>query len=521
MRATAFQRFWPPHGCIGVSGGAEAEAPISRSAAPAGNYSAGWKKAMLSEEVLGGVVKLCDLAAILVAAAVAYLAYPLMYLGAGYYNLDRYALLAVVAASGFVLLLDSSNAYEPRRLRDMKWQVGKILIAWSTVCAAGLMVGFATKTSENYSRGWVLSWCIAAPAMLLVARLWLDRRMTAWRRQGRFARMVAIVGAGEPAAQVIAKLRQAKDDNVQIVGIFDDRRTRVAADVFATGKRGGCALAGTVDDLVRFARERRLDEVIVALPLSAGARLQALIERLKHLPLDLRVSLEPLAEHISIRGASWIGVLPLVNIADRPLKNWEAAVKFIEDKFLAALLLAFFGLPMLLIAIAIKLDSRGPVLFVQERFGFNNARIRVHKFRTMHVDCADVSGAEQTLRDDPRVTRLGRWLRLWSLDELPQLFNVLSGDMSLIGPRAHAVKMKAAGTLYYEAIDEYFMRHRVKPGLTGWAQAHGLRGETDTIDKARLRLEYDLWYIDNWSFWLDVAIVLRTVAIVLKRQNAY
>jgi Undecaprenyl-phosphate glucose phosphotransferase len=362
---------------------------------------------------------------------------------------------------------------------------------------------------------------MATPAFLVFERVWLDRQLAAWRRQGRFARMVAIVGAGESAARVVARLRQSMDDSVQIVGVFDDRRTRVAADVFASGRRDGCTLAGTVDDLVGFARERRLDEIILAFPLSAGARLQALTERLKHLPVDLRVSLEPLAEHISIRGASWVGVLPLVNVADRPLKNWEAVVKFVEDKFLAALLLALFGLPMLLIAIAIKLDSRGPVFFVQERFGFNNARIRVHKFRTMHVDRADPSGAEQTLRDDPRVTRLGRWLRPWSLDELPQLFDVLAGGMSLIGPRAHALKMKAAGTLYYEAIDEYFMRHRVKPGLTGWAQVHGLRGETDTLDKARLRLEYDLWYIDNWSFWLDVAIVLRTVAIILKRQNAY
>jgi Undecaprenyl-phosphate glucose phosphotransferase len=504
-----------------MSGGAGLDSPFPQRVAAERNSRSGWARAVFSEEILGGVVKLADVAIVLSAAASAYFAYPIMYLKEGYYNFDRYALATVVAAFAFMILLDSSNAYDPRRLRDLKWQIAKMLVAWSIVCAIGLMVGFATKTSDNYSRGWVLSWCMATPAILIFERVWLDRQLAAWRRQGRFARMVAIVGAGESAARVVARLRQSMDDSVQIVGVFDDRRTRVAADVFAPGRRDGCSLAGTVDDLMGFARERRLDEIILAFPLSAGARLQALTERLKHLPVDLRVSLEPLAEHISIRGASWIGVLPLVNVADRPLKNWEAVVKFVEDKFLAALLLALFSLPMLLIAIAIKLDSRGPVFFVQERFGFNNARIRVHKFRTMHVDRSDPSGAEQTLRDDPRVTRLGRWLRPWSLDELPQLFDVLSGGMSLIGPRAHALKMKAAGTLYYEAIDEYFMRHRVKPGLTGWAQVHGLRGETDTLDKARLRLEYDLWYIDNWSFWLDVAIVLRTVAIILKRQNAY
>jgi exopolysaccharide biosynthesis polyprenyl glycosylphosphotransferase len=222
-----------------------------------------------------------------------------------------------------------------------------------------------------------------------------------------------------------------------------------------------------------------------------------------------------------IRGTSWVGDLPLINVADRPLKNWAAVIKLIEDKLLAALLLAIFGLPMLIIAILIKLDSRGPVFFVQDRYGYNNTVIRVIKFRTMHVDQSDASGAQQTVRGDPRVTRVGRFLRASSLDELPQLFNVLRGDMSLIGPRAHALKMKAAGVLYDQAVEEYFMRHRVRPGLTGWAQVHGLRGETDTLEKAKRRLEFDLWYIENWSLSLDLAIFFATVRTVLKRQNAY
>jgi len=485
-----------------------------------GSPRAHWPRQFLSDDILSGAIKLSDLIGVLVTAGAAYCAYPVMYLHEGYANLDRYGLVAVAAAVTLVVLLGATDAYNWRRLYDMRWQAGRLLAGWAAVCALGLMIGFATKTSDNYSRGWVLGWMLTAPIALILGRAILFRWIAEWRRQGHFARNIAIVGAGEHAARVIAKLEQLVDANVRVVGVFDDRRTRFAGKVLPDGTLSGKP-AGTVDDLIRLAREDRLDEIIVAFPLSAEARLSALTERLKHLPIDVRVSLEPLTEHLSIRGTSWIGVMPLVNVVDRPLKSWSAIVKLVEDKILASLLLAVFALPMALIALAIKLDSRGPIFFVQERFGFNNAVIRVLKFRTMFVDRGDLSGAAQTVRGDPRVTRLGRWLRLLSLDELPQLINVLRGDMSLIGPRAHALKMRAAGVLYYEAVEEYFMRHRVKPGLTGWAQVHGLRGETDTLDKAKRRLEYDLWYIDNWSLWLDITIVLSTIRTVLTRQNAY
>ena len=176
---------------------------------------------------------------------------------------------------------------------------------------------------------------------------------------------------------------------------------------------------------------------------------------------------------------------------------------------------------MTLIALLIKLDSRGPVLFAQERFGFNNNVIRVLKFRTMYTDRGDISGAQRTVHNDSRVTRIGRVLRATSLDELPQLFNVLSGDMSLIGPRPHAISMKAGDHLYGDAIEEYVQRHRVKPGITGWAQVNGCRGEIDTVEKARARVEHDLFYIEHWSLWLDLKTLALTVPMLLSRQNAY
>ena len=182
-----------------------------------------------------------------------------------------------------------------------------------------------------------------------------------------------------------------------------------------------------------------------------------------------------------------------------------------EDKLLGSLLLIFVGPLMALTAILIKLDSPGPVLFVQKRFGFNNEVIGVLKFRTMHIDRADPSGAQRTVRNDPRVTRLGRILRWLSFDELPQLINVIRGDMSLVGPLPHAVAIKAGDRLYGEAVERYLHRHRVKPGITAWAQVSGLRGEVDTLEKAHARVAQDLYYIEHWSRWLDLKILLKTV----------
>jgi exopolysaccharide biosynthesis polyprenyl glycosylphosphotransferase len=211
----------------------------------------------------------------------------------------------------------------------------------------------------------------------------------------------------------------------------------------------------------------------------------------------------------------------MLDIAERPLKHWNALAKLIEDKVLGLLLLILFAPAMAVIALLIKLDSRGPVLFVQERFGFNNNAIRVLKFRTMYTERADLSGAQRTVRNDPRVTRVGRLLRALSLDELPQLINVVRGDMSLVGPRPHAIVMRAGGRLYDEAVATYLSRHRVKPGITGWAQINGLRGEVDTLEKARARVEHDLYYIEHWSIWLDLKILLTTAPQLLAQRNAY
>ena len=223
------------------------------------------------------------------------------------------------------------------------------------------------------------------------------------------------------------------------------------------------------------------------------------------------------------RAYSYVGDVPVFDIVDRPISDWNLVFKWLFDKIVGGLALILLLSPMMLLtAIAIKLDSHGPVLFRQKRHGFNNELIEIYKFRSMYTDMRDATAAKLVTKDDPRVTRVGRFIRKTSIDELPQLFNVLfKGDLSLVGPRPHALQAKAANQLYYEVVDGYFARHRVKPGITGWAQINGWRGETDTADKIQQRVEHDLYYIENWSVLLDLYILLMTPFALFKTENAY
>jgi exopolysaccharide biosynthesis polyprenyl glycosylphosphotransferase len=214
--------------------------------------------------------------------------------------------------------------------------------------------------------------------------------------------------------------------------------------------------------------------------------------------------------------------MPVLDVADRPIADWDVVMKWLFDKIVGTLALIAAAPVMALIALAIKLDSRGPVLFKQKRYGFNNDLIEVYKFRSMYVEATDATASKLVTKNDPRVTRVGRFIRKASLDELPQLFNVVfKGNLSLVGPRPHAVNAKAETRLYDEAVDGYFARHRVKPGVTGWAQINGWRGETDTQEKIQKRVEFDLYYIENWSVLLDLYIVAMTPFALLKTENAY
>jgi Undecaprenyl-phosphate glucose phosphotransferase len=461
---------------------------------------------------MGWMVGASDFCLVLIAAAGAFAAYYDIVERAG---AGRHLFIGVLAAVLFVGGFERLGGYRLTQLSSLRCQLKRVLLTWGILISALLFIAFIVKISDNYSRGWVLMWIVAAIGMQLTARCFLEIATRWWPQACPLARNIVIVGAGEEGQQLVAKLIHSEDKSIVIRGIFDDRTSRIPEKV------SGISVLGTSDDLLRFARQLRIDDVIIALPLDADQRLKTLFDKLNGMAIDVRLSVEPIAERFQFRGMSYIGSAPVLEIADRPLKHWRAIAKWVEDQILAAILLIAFAPLMAIAALLIKLDSRGPVLFVQPRFGFNNDVIPVFKFRTMYVDRGDQSGGDRTVRSDPRVTRVGRVLRALSIDELPQLFNVLRGEMSIVGPRPHPVAMRAGeGILYGDAVAQYFHRHRVRPGITGWAQVNGLRGEVDTVAKASARVMHDLYYIDHWSLWLDLQILFKTIVILL-RQPAY
>jgi Undecaprenyl-phosphate glucose phosphotransferase len=430
-------------------------------------------------------------------------------------QLERHILTAFLAATVFAGMFERLGGYRSKQLSRLDWQMTRVVMTWVFTVAVLLLAAFLSKTSEIYSRGWTVAWIIGAPILLLIGRCVVYAGTATRTGRSYLARNVAIIGAGTQGQRLIARLREEQDKNVVIRGVFDDRKSRLPGSVC------GFSVRGTTDDLLNFARQSTIDEVIIALPLEAEQRMKSLCDKMKALAIDVRLSLEPLAEAFDVRGLGYVGTVPVFELIDRPLKNWRAAVKWMEDRLLGLLLLVLVSPFLAVIAILTTLDSPGPVFFAQTRFGFNNQPIRVLKFRTMHVDRSDPSGAQRTVRNDPRITRVGCILRWLSLDELPQLINVVRGDMSLVGPRPHAVAMKAGDLLYCEAVEKYLHRHRVKPGITGWAQVNGLRGEVDTLEKAHARVTHDLYYIEHWSPWLDFTILLKTAGILVSRENAY
>jgi putative colanic acid biosynthesis UDP-glucose lipid carrier transferase len=343
----------------------------------------------------------------------------------------------------------------------------------------------------------------------------------AWNVMWRSAvvpQRVAIVCANRLADRLAQNLVFDPKRPVELLGIFDDRSGRRENDAQFT-------ISGRVEDLIAYARENPLDHVILALPSSATSRIEELTARLRSLPVDIVIlnesAFEPQLQPARQSGdAIWLAGAHLGRLVDRPMSGSGKAVKRAMDIALALAILTLGAPMLLLIALAILLDSPGGVLFRQQRIGFNNRVFDVLKFRTMTKDAPDQEGVGGTLPDDPRITRVGRVLRRFSLDELPQLLNVLSGDMSLVGPRPQAVNMRVGDRRYADAVTQYIERHRVKPGMTGWAQVNGSRGGIHTLDKAAWAVSMDLEYIQNWSVRLDLLIIWRTIGMLLSGRDA-
>ncbi len=424
--------------------------------------------------------------------------------------------VALTAAAANTLMLQTFDLYSVPALTAFVRSFTRIALAW-TLVVAGLMAGaFFGKVGADFSRVWIATWYGSALLVLFGERLVVSQLVKSWIREGRLNRRAVIVGGGHQAEELIKALEASHDTDIRIAGIFDDRGADRVSPIVA-----GYPKLGNIDELVEFARGSRLDLLIVSLPVTAEKRLLQLLKKLWVLPVDIRLSAHNNPLRFRPRTYSYIGNVPFVDVTDKPISEWGHVKKWLFDKIAASVALILLAPVMAIIALLIKLDSKGPVLFRQKRQGFNNELIEVYKFRSMYVDQSDMDASKLVTKDDPRVTRIGRFLRKTSLDELPQFFNVLKGDLSLVGPRPHALKAKAEDKLYSEAVDGYFARHRVKPGVTGWAQISGWRGETDTHEKIERRVEHDLYYIENWSVMFDLYICLMTPFALLKGENAY
>lgn len=475
-----------------------------------GNFSTTSTLEWLPSLILAAV-RLMDAAVIMVAAALAYFIYlddipdPIH---------DLYIVLVVSSAIIQFNILQFSDVYQFKSLASLSHQIGRSVIGLVLTFLALVVLLYLTKQSATYSRGWMLIWFVIAAGGLVTVRLVLSGIVNSWIRQGLLARRVAIVGSGRPADRLAEYLHTFENAHVQFVGCFDDRvRPRDDGTLQEA--------TGSVDELCRLARTQEIDAIIVAMPQISEERLAMIMAKFRSLPVDVRLCRDTLEYCLPQSTYEFCGVVPLLRLYDKPVSGWGLLVKSLEDKLIGATLMLAAAPIMLVIAALIKLDSPGPVFFKQKRYGFNNRLITVYKFRTMYANQTDVNADKLATRDDPRITRLGRFLRSTSLDEIPQFINVILGDMSIVGPRPHAISAKAAGELYEEVVVEYAARHRVKPGITGWAQVNGWRGETDTVEKIKERVKCDLYYIDNWSLWLDIKILLMTAYTVLKRENAY
>jgi Undecaprenyl-phosphate glucose phosphotransferase len=427
-----------------------------------------------------------------------------------------YSRVVFVAAIAFGVLAEMLGCYDVDAQFSLRRAWQRIATSWITVALFLITLGFLLKTSESVSRGWALGWFtgggLTLLALRLVSTLWVRRLKT----RGTFNQRVAIFGAGVQGER-FAEYVQAHDRlTISLIGFFDDRRDgRVLASA------ANVPVLGNLSALISMIRDGRIDQVVVALPWAAEDRLQQVVSRLALTPVKIRLAPDLASFVFAKRPLVMLGEMPMMTLFERPISGIDAAVKSAEDIILPLIILFFIWPILLAIAIAIKLDSPGPVFFRQPREGFNNKPFRVYKFRSMYHNRAELDAINQASRNDPRITRVGRILRKSSLDELPQIFNVLQGDMSLVGPRPHAASTRAGGRLFSDVVSSYAARHKVKPGITGWAQVCGWRGETDTEDKLVKRFEHDLYYIENWSLWLDFYILFRTIGSVLLPKNAF
>jgi putative colanic acid biosynthesis UDP-glucose lipid carrier transferase len=384
--------------------------------------------------------------------------------------------------------------------------LGRIILEWSAVVCILLLTGFAFKVTAQFGRFMMLTWFAVTPLTVYAVHM-ARMRARAFLSNSDLAPRYLIVGANSVGFELFRRLPRKG-----FLGFFDFRSVDRLPDTIDPAQ-----LVGHCKDVAEFARTHGVTSVYIALPLSNVPRIGEMVRELRDTTASIYFVPDVFAFELIQGRLVEINGMPAISVCDTPFHGMDAVMKRVTDVVLASGALLLLAPLMVLIALAVKVASPGPVLFRQRRYGLNGEEIQIYKFRSMTV-CEDGAVVNQATRQDRRVTPLGRVLRCTSLDELPQLLNVLEGKMSVVGPRPHAV---AHNELYRKLINGYMIRHKVRPGITGWAQVNGLRGETETVEKMRERIRFDLEYLSHWSPWLDVKIIFRTLWVIARDRNAY
>ncbi|QDU90091.1 UDP-glucose:undecaprenyl-phosphate glucose-1-phosphate transferase [Pirellulimonas nuda] len=433
--------------------------------------------------------------------------------GAGHSLTNEWAIVAACAVLIFHTAAELTGLYRSWRGARLRRELGCIVLTWVYTLPVLFGIGLLSGYNGRFTYESKLIWIVGAPLVMLAARALFGAVQAALRARGYNLKHVAVCGVNELGIQLARNLKRSPELGLSLTGFYDDR----PGDRLAELPEDLQGFAGKLTDLVAAARSGAVEIVYITFPMRAEDRIRGVLAALADTTAS--VYIVPDFFVFQLLHARWTSIdgLPAVSVHENPLSGIDGLTKRAFDLVVGGLGLAALTLPMLVIAAAVKFTSPGPVFFRQKRYGLDGREIRVWKFRSMRVQ---ENGAEvrQATKGDDRITPVGRVLRKTSLDELPQLLNVIEGTMSLVGPRPHAT---AHNEQYRSLIDGYMLRHKVKPGITGLAQVRGYRGETDTLDKMQGRVYFDHQYIRNWSIWMDLRILFETISVVFKQENAY
>jgi len=463
-----------------------------------------------SPQALPGLFRVLDLAMIVLAGVVAHVVngFP-----AGY-NIEYYGFAVVFWCIVFDFAAGKTQLYSPETLMRYGGRFDDLLLAGFVALMMFLSATIALRAFDQYDVRWLAQFGAGALALQAAVRLAGTRTLRAMAARRLIGRNMAVLGVGEQARRFLRRLDVARPFFTTVVGVFDLEPTPPEERVFE-----GRPVRAGLEALMAAIREGEVADVVVAMPWNADRQVAEAVERLKELPVNVYLSTDLVGFELTFSPVSGdLADLPVFEVVQRPISGWSSTLKALEDRILAALAIVIISPLLIMVAIAIKLDTPGPVFFRQPRLGFNNKQFEIYKFRSMHHRPQPEARTRQACKNDPRITRVGRIIRKTSIDELPQLFNVLNGTMSLVGPRPHALDHNEE---YSRQIRGYFARHKVKPGITGWAQVNGLRGETETLDKMEARIRHDVYYAENWSLFFDIRILIQTVLVVLFQRSAY